>query len=182
MEENGRIHSEMDFCGNDPPISTDPFRDHVIGDRQQAVINELRTDMCREDKAYLSTHREVEAVAVLLLREILKKKPRDPFALAARLLKDPSVAKRIGDYRRSSGTIEADLLDQDDRFYALDEDKLCGTQVSTYDDLDSTKFVRRLIEQRITVPESPHDYVQQYNSSSIEDFEGEVTWEEDVFE
>lgn len=59
MSDDDSLLTEMDFCGNVAPESMDPYRDNVLGPRQQCILNELRIDKCREDLIYLNKHKEV---------------------------------------------------------------------------------------------------------------------------
>ncbi|VVC24746.1 Hypothetical protein CINCED_3A013432 [Cinara cedri] len=116
----------MDFRGDAPPTAMDPYRDNVISAKQQSILNELRIDLCHEDLAYLNDHKEVEAIATLVIKDILRNTPQDPRAHAARFLKDSRTAERVANFSRFEDNTEHDLLDRDVRIYstmamALDE-------------------------------------------------------------
>lgn len=59
MSDDDSILTEMDFCGDAAPTSMDPYRDNILGPKQQSVLNDLRIDRCREDIIYLNKHKEV---------------------------------------------------------------------------------------------------------------------------
>lgn len=47
----------MDFRGDTAPIAMESYRDNVIDDRQQSVLNDLRINLCQEDFAYLNNNK-----------------------------------------------------------------------------------------------------------------------------
>lgn len=63
---------------------------------------------------------QVEAISTLLLEEILKIMPKNPYAFAADFLKRPSNTSRITNFKRSNGFLHYDLIDRDAQLYAID--------------------------------------------------------------
>lgn len=59
MDNDDDVTVEMDFNGASAPTGMDNYRDNVISDRQQEILNQLRIDACREDVTYLNNHKEV---------------------------------------------------------------------------------------------------------------------------
>lgn len=58
-DDDDVLSLEMDFDGDATPTAMEAYRDNVISDRQQHILNQLRIDLCREDVAYLNDHKEV---------------------------------------------------------------------------------------------------------------------------
>ncbi|XP_022173077.1 uncharacterized protein LOC111035679 [Myzus persicae] len=109
---------EFDFRGDAPPTAMDPYRDDVISDRQQSILNELRINLCREDLIYINTHKEVEAIASLLYNDILKKSPKNPYTHAASYLTNPQTADLVANFKRSEDFQYENILKKDHQQYA----------------------------------------------------------------
>jgi len=56
----------FDFKGDAAPTAMDSYRDVVISDRQQSILNELRINLCREDYIYLNNHKEVSIDHIIM--------------------------------------------------------------------------------------------------------------------
>ncbi|XP_003245185.1 uncharacterized protein LOC100568897 [Acyrthosiphon pisum] len=116
--DSDSLSAEFDFRGDAAPTSMDPYRDDVISDRQQSILNDLRIHLCRENFIYLNNHKEVEAIAMLLINDILKKSPKDPYRHAASYLKNPSTAYLVANFKRSEDFQYEDIIKKDDEQYA----------------------------------------------------------------
>lgn len=53
------VSVKFDLRGDAAPTAMDPYRDDVISDSQQSILNDLRINLCRENFIYLNHHKEV---------------------------------------------------------------------------------------------------------------------------
>jgi len=60
------VSVEFDFRGDEAPTAMDPYRNDVISDRQQSILNELRINLCQEDYIYINNHKEVSIDHIIL--------------------------------------------------------------------------------------------------------------------
>ncbi|XP_025202037.1 uncharacterized protein LOC112599368 [Melanaphis sacchari] len=112
------VSVEFDFRGDAAPEAMEPYRNDVISDHQQSILNELRINLCREDFMYLNNHKEVEAIVSLLLNEILKKSPKNPYAYAVDYLKNPQTVKLVANFKQSEDFQYENILKKDYQQYA----------------------------------------------------------------
>lgn len=66
MSDDDSISIGLDFRADAPPTSMAPYRDDVINDKQQSILNDLRIDLCRENLIYLNNHKEVNINCILM--------------------------------------------------------------------------------------------------------------------
>lgn len=66
-DDDDSVSVRMDFRGDAPPTAMDPYRDNVISDGQQSILNELRKDLCLDDLAYLNNHKEVMMIITMII-------------------------------------------------------------------------------------------------------------------
>ncbi|XP_026820435.1 uncharacterized protein LOC113559036 [Rhopalosiphum maidis] len=116
--DDNNVSVEFDFRGDAAPTAMEPYCDDVISDWQQSIINELRINLCREDFIYLNNHKEVEAIVSLLLNDILKKSPKNPYVHAASYLKNPQTAKLVANFKRFEDLQFEDIFKKDCQQYA----------------------------------------------------------------
>ncbi|XP_015366528.1 PREDICTED: uncharacterized protein LOC107163576 [Diuraphis noxia] len=64
------------------------------------------------------SYKQVEAIASLLYNEILKKSPKNPYALAADYLKNPQTADLVANFKRSVDFQYEDILKKNNQQYA----------------------------------------------------------------
>lgn len=64
------------------------------------------------------TYKQVEAIVSLLLNDILKKSPKNPYAYAASYLRNPQTAKLIANFKRFEDFQYEDILKKDYQEYA----------------------------------------------------------------
>lgn len=70
---------------------------------------------------------QVEAMATLVFKEVLKSAPKNPWAHAANYLRDPRTADLIANFAASRDYTTQELLDRDFRTYAISTD-MAGAQ------------------------------------------------------
>ncbi|XP_060857729.1 uncharacterized protein LOC132935258 [Metopolophium dirhodum] len=116
--DHDSLSVEFDFRGDAAPTAMDPYRDDVISDRQQSILNDLRIHLCRENFIYLNNHKEVEAIALLLINDILKKSPKDPYRHAASYLGNPNTTYLVANFKRSEDFQYEDIIKKDNELYA----------------------------------------------------------------
>lgn len=66
----------------------------------------------------LRSHEQVEAIASLLCNEILKKSPKNPYALAASYLKNPQTADQVANFKPSVDFQYENILKKNNQQYA----------------------------------------------------------------
>lgn len=66
MSDDDSISVGLDFRGDAPPATMAPYRDGVLNEEQQSILNELRIDLCRENLIYLNNHKEVNINCILM--------------------------------------------------------------------------------------------------------------------
>lgn len=101
-------------------------------------------------------HKQVEAIATLVLKDILKEFPQDPRAHAARFLKDPRIADRVANFSRSDNHTESDLLDRDARIYSTKVVAVDGHGAGTRRQDEQRK--QNLCNENYTIEPPPNPY------------------------
>ncbi|KAL4153294.1 hypothetical protein QTP88_001127 [Uroleucon formosanum] len=128
------VSVEFDFRGDAAPTAMDPHSDDVISDRQQSILNNLRINLCRENFIYLNNHKEVEAIALLLINDILKKSPKNPYRHSASYLGNPNTAYLVSNFKRSEDFQYENIIKKDNKQYATVAAEL---EITTYDQVKS---------------------------------------------
>lgn len=59
MSDNDGESAEMEFRADSTQSTMNHYRDNVLSQNQQIILNKLKIDMYRENLIYLNNHREV---------------------------------------------------------------------------------------------------------------------------
>jgi len=107
----------------------------------------------------LCSYGQVEAIALLLINDILKKSPKDPYRHAASYLGNPNTAYLVANFKRSEDFQYEDIIKKDNEQYATAAVKL---KIAT---CEQVKSVVTMDEQTEELEDGETNMVvDQYNS------------------
>jgi len=107
---------------------------------------------------YLRSYEQVEAIVSLLLNDILKNTPKNPYVHAASYLKNPQTAKLVANFNRSEDLQFEDIFKRDCQQYAT------AAAAATIADIEQVKSTVSMYEQTELLENDETDIMaEKYN-------------------